>query len=256
MHTRMLARLLFFVARSRPVGILVRSCFAHWSFLLPLKRLQETPECIAFAHPKPAYEHHLLIVPKKSIPNLLALGKELHYAMALLATAQNIVANLNWRPGSYVFCANGGSRQDIPQVHFHLYAGTPPLFSMEGASGAPVQVDERVHVLCHTQEEHLQLRLTAHGCSEDGPALAQTRMTTEELFVALVQTLVPLDRPYQLMRQGYTFALTDVRPQTPANLTAFVLTRTLPERSEPGLGEPAPAVMKADRGEERQSCSE
>ena len=44
--------------------------FAHSSFALPVDRLLETTQWIAFYHPKPSYPLHFLFVPKKAIANL------------------------------------------------------------------------------------------------------------------------------------------------------------------------------------------
>ena len=122
-----LTRSLFFLAKTRAAGQVVGSCFAHGSFLIPVKRLYETPSVLAFYHPKPAYPHHVVIVPKKAIPNLLVLSEYPDYAMAILTAAQAIVAQFQWKHGTYVLCANGGSRQEVQQVHFHLFFEDSPL---------------------------------------------------------------------------------------------------------------------------------
>ena len=38
--------------------------------LLPIKRIKETDKVIAFWHPKPFWERHILLVPKKQIKSL------------------------------------------------------------------------------------------------------------------------------------------------------------------------------------------
>lgn len=213
-----LARMMFSVARSQPAGVLVRNCFAYWSFLLPLKRIQESSEYVAFSHPKPGYNHHMVIVPKKPIPNLVVLSKYPRYATALFCAAQNIVADLHWKQGSYVLCANGGPRQDVPQVHFHLYAGSLPLFSMEGRETTLMLQSGSVNVVSCVKSEQLQLQLTsATGRENAAPSDAL-------LFSSLLQALPRLDTSYSLTQQGYTFALNDVFPQQALDLTGYVLT--------------------------------
>lgn len=218
-----LARMMFSVARSQPAGMLVRNCFAHWSFLLPLKRIQESPEYVAFYHPKPAYEHHMLIVPKKQIPNLFVLGKYPRYAAALLAAAQDIVADLHWKAGNYILCANGGPRQDIPQVHFHLYAAPSPLLPSEGAKTEMVQQYDAVKVVCCTgSKQSVQLQLIALPQSGSA-APSEFAPSNAFVFSTLLQALPTLDQQYHLMQEGYTFVVNDVEA---LNLTGYVLTRS------------------------------
>lgn len=218
-----LARMMFSVARSQPAGVLVRNCFAYWSFLLPLKRIQESSEYVAFYHPKPTYDHHMVIVPKKPIPDLFVLGTYPHHATALFCAAQNIVADLHWKQGSYVLCANGGPRQDVPQVHFHLYAGSLPLFSMEGRETKLVLQSGSVNVVGCVQSEQLQLQLSsAAGRENAAPSDAF-------LFSSLLQALPTLNDSYHLAQQGYTFALNDVAPQQASDLIGYVLTRSKKE---------------------------
>jgi histidine triad (HIT) family protein len=218
-----LARIMFSMARSQPAGVLVRNCFAYGSFLLPLKRIQESSEYVAFYHPKPIYDHHMVLVPKKPLPDVFVLGTNPRYAAALFRAAQNIVADLHWKPGSYVLCANGGPRQDVPQVHFHLYAGSLPLFSMEGRETQLALQRENVNVVCRVQSEqfYLQVALVA-GPRNEAPSDAF-------LFSSLLQALPTLNDSYHLVQQGYTFALNDVAPQGASDLTGYVLTRSKKE---------------------------
>lgn len=43
--------------------------FTYMSFAIPVERLHETLTLLAFYHPKPSYAVHILLVPKRSIPN-------------------------------------------------------------------------------------------------------------------------------------------------------------------------------------------
>jgi len=43
------------------------------SFLIPVARLRETPNLIAFQHPSPGYKFHVLIVPKREAASLAQL---------------------------------------------------------------------------------------------------------------------------------------------------------------------------------------
>jgi diadenosine tetraphosphate (Ap4A) HIT family hydrolase len=218
---------MFSVAKSQIAGVLVRSCFAHWSFLLPLKRIRENPYIVAFYHPKPAYHHHVVIVPKKQIPNLFVLGKYPQYAAALFTAAQEIVAAFHWEPGNYVFCANGGPRQDVSQVHFHLYAGSSPLLSLKETKAELVQESETVKVVCCARsEQSLQLRLIPHHRPGNSNTSGLASLDAP-VFSTLLQVLPTLDQQFHLMQQGYTFVVIDVAPQHALDATGYILTRLI-----------------------------
>jgi len=68
----MIAGLLFRLARSDLFSVVVRFGFAHLSGLLPVRRVGETEQVIAFHHPRPGWQPHILFVPKAGIASLLA----------------------------------------------------------------------------------------------------------------------------------------------------------------------------------------
>jgi histidine triad (HIT) family protein len=114
-------RLLFALARGRAVGIVVRWGFAHMSDCLPVSRLYETDSVVAFYHPRPAYAVHVLIVPKRGIAGLGAVGaKDLPMLGDVVAAAQHLVRTLDLERQGYRLLVNGGAYQDVGQLHFHL----------------------------------------------------------------------------------------------------------------------------------------
>ncbi len=46
------------------------------SNLLPVKRIKETNKVVAYWHPKPFWEKHILLIPKKAIKNLTTYTAE------------------------------------------------------------------------------------------------------------------------------------------------------------------------------------
>lgn len=114
-------RLLFKVARSRAGGVLVRWGFSHASAAIPVRRLAETERVLAFYHPKPSYPLHVLIVPKHSVPTLLALNDaHLPIMSDVIRVTQQLVRELRLHEGGYTLMVNGGAYQDVRQLHFHL----------------------------------------------------------------------------------------------------------------------------------------
>ena len=115
-------RILFALARRPLLAGLVGRVFAQASFLLPVRRLRETPRLLAFRHPRPCYPVHILIVPKKALRNLAALTPADGPLLAeMLAVAAELAGSLGLSGWQVV--ANGGGYQDVPQLHFHLISG-------------------------------------------------------------------------------------------------------------------------------------
>ncbi len=97
------------------------------SFLIPVQRLRETPTLFAFHHPQPSYPLHILILPKKELPNLAALTPaDTPFLTDLFQTVQALVAELHLEPVGYRLIVNGGAYQDVPQLHFHLISEKTP----------------------------------------------------------------------------------------------------------------------------------
>ncbi|MCA9938224.1 MAG: HIT domain-containing protein [Anaerolineales bacterium] len=100
--------------------------FAHMSNLLPLKRLRETETLLAFHHPQPNYPLHILLVPKRTIPNLAALTPaDADFTADLFAVVQSLIAQFDLQQHGYRLIVNGGPNQHIPQLHFHLISDLP-----------------------------------------------------------------------------------------------------------------------------------
>ena len=115
---------LYRIARSRPAQSILGWIFAHMTFALPVHRLRETATLIAFYHPKPSYPVHILLVPKKAIASLAMLTPADNVFLAeLFSTVQSLVQDLELDKGGYRLIVNGGSYQDVGQLHFHLISG-------------------------------------------------------------------------------------------------------------------------------------
>ena len=100
--------------------------FAHMSFLIPVQRLHETKNLLAFHHPSPIYPVHILIIPKRALTSLADLTpRDTDFTVDLFIVVQNLVKEFNLEPQGYRLICNGGAYQNVPQLHFHLVSGTP-----------------------------------------------------------------------------------------------------------------------------------
>jgi len=115
---------LFSFAKSSLGGLVAGLAFGKFSKFLPVKKLKETKKVIAFWHPKPFWEKHILIVPKKPIKKLTALNKsDFPYISEVFLVTKELVKDLGWEKKGYALQVNGGSRQKVAQLHFHLHCG-------------------------------------------------------------------------------------------------------------------------------------
>lgn len=91
--------------------------------LLPISRIYESEQVVAFAHPQPAYRFHFLILPKRDIPSLMALnGQEADLLSEVIRATQEIVRKNHLQEIGYRLVVNGGPNQQVPILHFHLIA--------------------------------------------------------------------------------------------------------------------------------------
>lgn len=119
----MLKKLLFNIAKGPFMGKVVGSAFQHCSWAIPVKKVYNSKEVIAFYHPKPSYENHIILSPKRAVRNLqqMALDSFSLYFVKIWKAAKAICATHPEYNDAFVMVANGGKRQEVRQVHFHLF---------------------------------------------------------------------------------------------------------------------------------------
>jgi len=119
-----MSKSLFKLAKTPLGDLIIGISFSKFSKLLPVKKLRETNKILAFWHPKPLWEYHILIVPKKPIKSLNKLKKEdLSYISECFLVAKEIINELGWKEEGHAITANGGKWQEVNQLHFHLHSG-------------------------------------------------------------------------------------------------------------------------------------
>ena len=117
-----LQKFLFSTAKTKIGSFFVGNTFEKLSDILPVNRVYEDELVIAFWHPKPFWEKHILIVPKKNIKNIISIyDSNEKYYLAVFNAVKIIIEKLKW--SEYTLLSNGGTRQEINQLHFHLCSG-------------------------------------------------------------------------------------------------------------------------------------
>jgi histidine triad (HIT) family protein len=120
-----LKQIFFNIARSPLSSFFIGKSFQYFSGLLPVEKLYENKNIIVFIHPVPFWQFHCLAVPKKNVPSLIKLDINTHAGQNIITSVfcslQIIAAEKKLI--NYKVMVNGGSYQDVPQMHFHLASG-------------------------------------------------------------------------------------------------------------------------------------
>lgn len=94
---------------------------------LPCEKVFENERILAFKDIHPVAPVHILIVPKKEIPDLQSMKKEDFSLLGeVVAVAQKLAEENGITEGYRLLTNNGpGSGQTIFHLHFHLIGGRP-----------------------------------------------------------------------------------------------------------------------------------
>jgi len=113
-----MSKFLFRIARIKSLGTLIGLTFAHFPFLIPIKKIMQNKKVVSFAHPAATYPEHVLIIPRKIVRTVFHLSLEDFDAIFEMAAKIRHGDNRD-----FVLLINGGKRQDVMQAHFHLFTG-------------------------------------------------------------------------------------------------------------------------------------
>ncbi len=102
-------------ARLGWVGGGISFVFRHFSGVLPINKVYENADVIAFFHPVPSCDPHILIIPKARMRTAFDFTDDRLRAVLCAgeAVAKRYEMPLQMR-------INGGCRQEVMQAHFHL----------------------------------------------------------------------------------------------------------------------------------------
>jgi len=92
---------------------------------IPAEIVYEDQECLAFKDINPQAPIHVIVIPKKEIPNLEELREEEEALIGHLFIAmQRIAQQMGISTGYRVVLNNGpNAGQEVMHIHFHMLAG-------------------------------------------------------------------------------------------------------------------------------------
>ena len=158
------------LARSRFGGLAACFLLDKMSAILPIKVLEKNQHVTVLQHPSPSYPVHELAVPRKRKENIFELlqDKESYLAVA------EVLRKRGESQGLLTAC-NFGARQDVKQVHFHLY-------------------EEKNFHLNEKSDRVQRLMLDEKGtvafCDEDGNCYVQYRAIGNILYMAALLKVI------------------------------------------------------------------
>jgi len=87
-------------------------------------KLCETNNILAFYHTKPFWETHIVVIPKKHIPSLLAIEEADEYIfLELFKVVRQIADKVVEEKGAARILTNLGKYQESKHLHFHINSG-------------------------------------------------------------------------------------------------------------------------------------
>lgn len=98
--------------------------FSKYSRFLPIRKIRENTNWLAFLHPKPCYPIHIVIVPKRKIADWMSLPIDDATLYAdFVEISQGMIRDFCLEETGYRLIVNGGPNQTFPHMHVHLVAG-------------------------------------------------------------------------------------------------------------------------------------
>lgn len=90
----------------------------------PIKKVFESDTLLAFHHTKPSYPLHIVLVPKKHIPDFVSIeDQDLPFLLEVQKVVALIAKDRNLSKEGMKLITNMGTYQDTPHLHFHVISG-------------------------------------------------------------------------------------------------------------------------------------
>lgn len=202
----MIGKVLFKLAKKPLMGGLIGNAFRWFAWAVPVKKVYEGKEAIAFFHPKPSYKSHIVIVPKRAIANLQMMsgGGLCGYFEKIWEAAAQICAEREEFAGGAILMANGGKRQEVGQVHFHLFTGS------EVVNGSNAR--EQGERIAHTGGAVIASELAKPGWEKHYVLQPASGADRSGYFRDVLRCIDVLDAKEGIVRDGYALVYQGARP--------------------------------------------
>ena len=89
-----------------------------------MRTAAETERVLAFHHTRPAWETHIVVIPKAHIQQLIDV-EDVSLLGEIMKVMITIIKDCGFAGSNYKIITNGGTYQTTPHLHFHLVSGAP-----------------------------------------------------------------------------------------------------------------------------------
>jgi histidine triad (HIT) family protein len=96
-------------------------CEKVFSGKIPVEKVLETDNVLAYHHTQPFWKTHIVVVPKAHVDSLLTVDDDL--LIELVDVAKKVATRVLEEKGAARVLTNLGEYQDSKHMHFHVYAG-------------------------------------------------------------------------------------------------------------------------------------
>ena len=91
---------------------------------VPVTRVHETENVLAYHHTRPFWETHIVVIPKRHISSLLTLEEnDDAILLELFSVIREVSNKIVTEKGAARVLTNLGDYQDSKHLHFHVYSG-------------------------------------------------------------------------------------------------------------------------------------
>ena len=91
-----------------------------------VNRVAETANVLAYHHTRPFWPVHIVVIPKRHVPSLLALEEgDAPLLLELIQVIREVARRVTAEHGACRVLTNLGSYQDSKHLHWHVSSGEP-----------------------------------------------------------------------------------------------------------------------------------
>ena len=94
-------------------------CDEVLSHKIPIDVVYESERVLGFHHTNPAYDVHIMVIPKQHINDLTTLN-DANFTLEIFDVIQKITVDLKQEKGACRVITNLGSYQHNKHLHFHI----------------------------------------------------------------------------------------------------------------------------------------
>jgi histidine triad (HIT) family protein len=106
---------------------------------LPVRKVAETEDVVAFHHTQPYWPVHLVVIPKRHIGSLATMEPDdVPVVNEMLQVAAELCRKVTREHGGCRLSTNSGDYQSTRHLHFYIHHG-PRLRNEDGSPEAPTK---------------------------------------------------------------------------------------------------------------------